>query len=61
MTKVNQHGEDINFNELARTLEMRKSTVWEFKKKIIEFKNTRTGKSMTEKDSLDFLILSSFK
>lgn len=54
MMKVNKYGEEVNCAELARELEMRKSTVWEFKTKIMECK---AGK---QKD-LDYLILNNLK
>jgi hypothetical protein len=54
MMKVNKYGEEVNCAELARELDMRKSTVWEFKSKIMECKSSK------QKD-LDFLILNNLR
>jgi hypothetical protein len=58
ITKVNKFGDDLNCTELSRQLEMRKSTVWEFKKKIMEAKKNTKSKG-DEEQTLDFLILNS--
>lgn len=56
ITKVNIFEDKLNCNELARQLNMRKSTVWEFKKKVMLAK--QADKNKTE-ETLDSLILSS--
>ncbi|MDB5273116.1 MAG: receptor [Chitinophagaceae bacterium] len=54
MMKVNKYADEINCAELSRELEMRKSTVWEFKNKVLECKE---GKKM----DLDYLLLQNLK
>ena len=54
MMKVNKYSDDVNCAELSRELEMRKSTVWEFKNKVMECKE---GKKM----DLDYLLLHNLK
>lgn len=54
MMKVNKYGDEINCAELSRELDMRKSTVWEFKNKVLECKE---GKHM----DLDYLLLRDLK
>lgn len=54
MMKVNKYSDDVNCAELSRELEMRKSTVWEFKNKVLECKE---GKKM----DLDYLLLQNLK
>lgn len=54
MMKVNKYSDDVNCAELSRELEMRKSTVWEFKNKVLECKE---GKKM----DLDYLLLHNLK
>jgi hypothetical protein len=52
--KVNKYSDEVNCAELSRELEMRKSTVWEFKNKVLECKE---GKKM----DLDYLLLHNLK
>lgn len=54
MMKVNKYSDEVNCAELSRELEMRKSTVWEFKNKVLECKE---GKKM----DLDYLLLHNLK
>ncbi|MFN3404164.1 MAG: 7TM diverse intracellular signaling domain-containing protein [Cytophagaceae bacterium] len=60
MAKVNKHGDDINCNQVAKELDMRKNTVWEFKKKLLEaMAESKKGKQNQE-ESLDYIIYNSF-
>ncbi|MFL5728204.1 MAG: 7TM diverse intracellular signaling domain-containing protein [Cytophagaceae bacterium] len=60
IAKVNKYEEDLNSNELSRQLEMRPTTVWELKKKIMEVKKLSKASS-DEGASLDYLLLNSLR
>ncbi|MCU0428635.1 MAG: hypothetical protein MUF42_01560 [Cytophagaceae bacterium] len=59
LMKVFRYGEKNSLNEMSEQLQLRKSTVWAFKEKVLEAMKSQKSKSNNFDDNLAQLILSS--